>query len=132
MTKYVAREKAIKLRKDGHSYNYIVDKIGVSKGTLNCWLSDILYIREGLKSYGSIRVINANPKVIRFMVKWFKEIFGMSDENFVIRLHLYPDNDGKDCIDFWSRETGLLTSQLQKTQINTRKNKKISKRGKLP
>ena len=128
MTKYVAREKAIKLRKDGHSYNYIADKIGVSKGTLNCWLSDILYtpnqetisrigkaraksgeikslqkldsikrarseakkeinfigkrdlfmlglalyIGEGSKSYGIIRVINANPKVIRFMVKWFK------------------------------------------------------------
>ncbi|HEC30599.1 MAG TPA: hypothetical protein ENI66_01120 [Candidatus Yonathbacteria bacterium] len=188
MTKYIEREKAIKLRKDGHSYNYIADKTGASKGTLNCWLSDIpyipnnetisrigkaraksgevkslqklnsikmarreakneinfvskrdlfmlglaLYIGEGSKSYGIIRVINANPKVIKFMIKWFKEIFGMSDENFAIRLHLYPDNNEKECLDFWSEKTDLSALQFQKTQIDRRKNKKLSKRGKLP
>ncbi len=188
MTKYLIKEKAIKLRREGHSYNYIIDKVGVSKGTLSCWLADIpytpneetisrigkaraksgeikslqklnsiklarseakkevgfvdkrdlfmlglaLYIGEGSKSYGIVRVINANPDVIIFMIKWFKEIFGMSDKNFAIRLHLYPDNNKEECLGFWQKETGLSSVQFQKIQIDTRKNKKLSKRGKLP
>ncbi len=188
MTKYLIKEKAIRLRKEGYSYNYIAEKVGVSKGTLSCWLAEILYtpneetisrmgkaraksgeikslqklnsikmarseakqevgfvnkrdlfmlglalyIGEGSKSYGIVRIINANPDVIIFMIKWFKEIFGMSDKNFVIRLHLYPDNDEKACLSFWGKETGLPASQFQKTQIDMRKNKKLSKRGKLP
>ena len=186
MTKYLTKQKAIKLRKEGYSYNYIADRVGVSKGTLSCWLAEVpytpnkdtisrigkaraksgevkslqklnsiklakseakqeigfinkrdlfmlglaLYIGEGSKSYGVVRVINANPDVIVFMIKWFKEIFGMSDKNFVVRLHIYPDNNEAECLNFWQKKTGLSSLQFQKTQVDIRKNKKLAKRGK--
>lgn len=38
-----SKEKAIKLRKSGFSYNYISNKIGVSKSTLSYWLVNIPY-----------------------------------------------------------------------------------------
>lgn len=37
------REKVIKLRKEGHSYNYISEKIGISKSTLSGWLFNVPY-----------------------------------------------------------------------------------------
>ena len=42
--KLFIKEKAIKLRKEGYSYSYIKDKLGISKGTLSYWLRDIKYV----------------------------------------------------------------------------------------
>ncbi len=37
------KEKAIRLRKEGHSYSYINKKLGIPNGTLSYMLSDIPY-----------------------------------------------------------------------------------------
>ena len=181
-------KKVFKLRKEGHSYNYISQQTGVSKSTLSGWLSGIpytpnkitierigkaraasgrvkakqkldsiekadaeakneigeikkrdlfmlgvgIYIGEGTKTNNIVRIINADPKIIKFAVKWFEEICGLSRDNFRIRLHLYPDNNIKKCIQFWSDISGIPLSQFQKTYIDIRKDKKMFKRGKLP
>jgi len=52
-----------------------------------------LYIGEGSKTSNIIRVINSNPKIIKLAIKWFRDICGLSDENFSLRIHMYPDND---------------------------------------
>jgi hypothetical protein len=90
-----------------------------------------LYIGEGSKTDGIIRMINSNPQIICLSLKWFKEVCGLKNENFSIRLHLYPDNDKGKCITYWSTVTGIPKNQFQKTQVDMRM-KKISKRGKLP
>ncbi len=38
------RKRAIRLRKNGWSYNIIRDRLGVSKSTLSLWLRDIPYV----------------------------------------------------------------------------------------
>lgn len=43
MTKTSVKEEAIRLRKQGYSYNLIADKHNVSKSTLSLWLADIAY-----------------------------------------------------------------------------------------
>ena len=52
-----------------------------------------IYIGGGTKSNNIIRVINADPKIIKFAMLWFKSILGFSNDNFRLRLHLYPDNN---------------------------------------
>ena len=52
-----------------------------------------LYIGEGTKTHDIVRVINANPQVIQLAIKWFKEICGLKEKNFRIRIHMYPDNN---------------------------------------
>ena len=182
------REQVFKLRNEGYSYNYISEKIGISKSTLSGWLAktpytpnketiakigkaraasgywkakrkqesieeaekeakkDIgeitkrdlfvlglgIYIGEGTKTHSIVRIINADPKIIKFAVRWFEEACGLSRENFRIRLHLYPDNDVKKCMRFWSNISGIPLTQFQKTYIDIRKGKKMFKRGKLP
>lgn len=182
------KSQAIKLRQEGHSYSYIQNEVGISKGTLNSWLSIIpyrpnketierigkaraasalekhqtkldslsvayeqaikdvgelskrdifmlgiaLYIGEGSKTHDIIRVINSDPKIIRFAVKWFTEVCSLTKDNFRIRLHLYPDNNIKESLKFWSKETTIPISQFQKIQVDLRTDKKKTNKGKLP
>lgn len=91
-----------------------------------------VYIGEGCKSYNMTKVANANPAIILLSVKWFREICGVKLENFRIRLHIYPDNNENDCIDYWSKQTGIPKTQFHRSVIDTRLNKNIAKRGKLP
>ncbi|MBI3306043.1 hypothetical protein HYZ82_02820 [Candidatus Nomurabacteria bacterium] len=91
-----------------------------------------IYIGEGSKTGNSMRIINADPKIIKFTIGWFEKICDLSRENFRIRLHVYPDNNIKECVNFWSSISGIPLRQFQKTYIDIRKDKKIFKRGKLP
>lgn len=91
-----------------------------------------LYIGEGAK-YGSfIRVINSDSRTIALARQWFQEVCNIPLKNFSVRLHVYPDNDPLECKKYWSRETGIPFHQFTNVTIDTRKNKKMGKRGKLP
>ncbi|MES2088305.1 MAG: helix-turn-helix domain-containing protein [Patescibacteria group bacterium] len=91
-----------------------------------------LYLGEGTKTHNIVRVVNANPQVMSFAVRWFREVCGMKNSNFRLRLHVYPDNNIAESIKFWSNATSVPQSQFQKTSIDTRTGKKMFKRGKLP
>lgn len=175
------KQKAVQLRKDGYSYNYIVEHVPVSKSTLSEWLRDIpftpnehtldtigkahlasgiykhnlkiksleraevqakkdigslsnrdimmlglgIYIGEGGKSFNITKITNSDPKIIKFSIKWFTKSFGVDMKQFKIRLHLYPDNNEKECIEYWSKYTGVPITQFFKTSIDRRTNKKI-------
>lgn len=91
-----------------------------------------IYIGEGSKSNNIIRVVNADLRTIRLMIKWFQTICNASIDQMRIRLYLYPDNDEKKCIEYWSKNTRVPISQFHSSIIDMRGNKKAVKRGKLP
>ena len=89
-----------------------------------------LYVGEGTKTHGHIRIINSDPEVINTAIRWFEDIFNLTTKNFHIDIHLYPDNNIQKSLHFWSKSTGIPLSQFGKTQVDKRKKKKI-KRGLL-
>lgn len=91
-----------------------------------------LYIGEGSKTNDIVRIVNSNPKIIKFMVNWFQNICAVPRDNLRLRLHLYPDNDRDASREYWSKVTGLSLNQFLKPQIDSRINKKIKNKGKLP
>ncbi len=91
-----------------------------------------LYIGEGTKTHDIVRVINSNPQVIRFAIRWFKESCGLSQSNFRLRLHVYPDTNIEKSIEFWSKATAIPKGQFQVAQVDRRKDKKTVNKGKLP
>lgn len=91
-----------------------------------------IYIGEGTKDDRTIRLINADPKIIKFAIKWLKLSCGLTNRNFRLRIHMYPDTNEKECLSFWANVTKIPLSQFHKTQIDTRLGKKKSKIGKLP
>ncbi len=91
-----------------------------------------LYLGEGSKSYEIIRIINSDPKIIKLAVKWFKNTCGLSSKNITIAIHLYPDNDEKECLTYWSKAVNIPLVQFRKTQVDSRTDKSDKKMRKLP
>jgi transcriptional regulator with XRE-family HTH domain len=97
------------------------------------WLIGIgLYIGEGSKTTERVRIINSDPDVIKFGVRWLKDICGLSEDNITIALHIYPDNNPQECVRYWQGVTGIPRENFRKTQVDRRENKKKGKRGSLP
>ncbi len=90
-----------------------------------------LYLGEGSKAQEQVRIVNSDPRVIRFAIAWFKSL-GLEQKNFVMTLHLYPDSDIEKSIVYWEEITGIPRAQFLKVQIDWRKDKKAYKLGKLP
>lgn len=182
------KNQAINLRKEGYSYNYISEHIGVSKSTLHDWLQTVsyspnrftiatigkararsgeakarmkkdsyeiatqsarndigkltkrdvfmlgigVYIGEGSKTNDIVRIVNSDPTIIRFAVRWFIDVCGLSSDHLVARVHLYPSNNELDAIEYWHKVSTIAKSNFQKSSIDTRKNKKSFRIGTTP
>lgn len=97
------------------------------------WLLGIgLYLGEGSKLYERIRVINSDPKIIELAVKWFRKICGLKKRNLSPTIHVYPDNNITEAINYWSKIIKIPKNQFCKTQIDRRGNKSGKKKRKLP
>jgi len=91
-----------------------------------------LYLGDGEKTYENIRITNSDPKIIKIAMRWFQEICGFKMKNFIPSVHLYPDNDIEESLNYWARITGIPKKQFNKTQIDRRSNKSERKKRKLP
>jgi transcriptional regulator with XRE-family HTH domain len=90
-----------------------------------------LYLGEGAKTAGITRIVNADPKVITASVKWFLGR-GVLLEQLSARIHLYPDSDIQNSLQFWSLTTSIPIEQFKKSYVDTRTDKKAKKKAILP
>ena len=91
-----------------------------------------LYLGEGSKSHEQVRIVNADPTIIKLSIKWLKEFGKVGLEHLRISIHGYPDHNVNELVNFWSKELDIPIEQFIKTQIDIRLNKSTLKRRKLP
>ena len=91
-----------------------------------------IYIGEGSKTGSLTRIVNSDPKIIRFCIMWLKECFGLSDSNFRIRLFVYPDNDQVMVTKYWMKYLKMKKEVFYPVYVDTRTNKSKDRRGVLP
>lgn len=97
------------------------------------WMLGIgLYIGEGAKTIEAVRISNSDPAVVALAIRWLKECCNLSDDNITVKLHLYPDNDIAVSTRYWQTITNLPEARFRRFHVDTRRNKKQSRRGKLP
>lgn len=87
------------------------------------------YATEGTKTDQGCSFANADPKIIKFMVDWFREFCSVPEDKFRGAIWLHEElNEGK-AKDFWSRLTEIPLTQFYKTYIaqNKMDSKKIRK-----
>ena len=169
------KERALKLRSNGLSYNEILKKIPVAKSTVSLWcryvklttaqrkildnrkynglagikaiqnifwgrrceafLSGVslsnrlkkrdtrfiaglmLYWAEGSKSSGGASIANSDPRIIKFMVRWFNEFFEIKPEEFTIHLHLHSGQDENKMKFYWSKITDVPLQNFCKSFV---------------
>jgi transcriptional regulator with XRE-family HTH domain len=91
-----------------------------------------IYVGEGSKAGNLTRIVNSDPRIIKFSMLWLKKCFGLSDSNFKIRIHLYPDTDEVTAVTFWSKELSLPRESFHSCYVDRRTNKKTKKQNILP
>jgi transcriptional regulator with XRE-family HTH domain len=91
-----------------------------------------IYMGEGSKTYETVRIVNADPEIIKIAIVWFTECCKIPRDNMRIRIHMYPDTSERQSIRYWSKITGLSKKQFGKTVVDTRSNKSSIKKRKLP
>lgn len=78
-----------------------------------------LYWAEGFKNRHEHRLgfCNSDPEMIRFYIKWLKEILGVKNEDIILRLTLNESYERKsdEIIDYWAKITELPKEQFTKT-----------------
>ncbi|OGZ66230.1 MAG: hypothetical protein A3C58_01625 [Candidatus Staskawiczbacteria bacterium RIFCSPHIGHO2_02_FULL_34_10] len=79
----------------------------------------MLYWAEGDKSelHEHVKFTNADPRMIKFIMRWFREICKIQEERFRVCIHIHSLHVKKDIENYWSGVTGIPISQFHKTQI---------------
>jgi hypothetical protein len=76
----------------------------------------MLYWAEGNKN-NRVGISNSDPELIRFMMKWFREICHVPDSRFKLYLNLHSGQNEGDIKKFWSTVIGLPVSQFSKSYV---------------
>jgi transposase len=76
----------------------------------------MLYLGEGGKTErGSVRISNADPEVIKIMMKFFRRICMVKEEKFRGHIHIHSHLNVKKAEEYWSKISSIPTSQFYKT-----------------
>lgn len=88
-----------------------------------------LYAGEGNKTDGQAGFANADPKLIKFMMTWFKNYCQIPIYKFRGAIWLHENLDENQSKKYWSTLTGIPINQFHKTYIarNKTESKKIRK-----
>jgi len=77
-----------------------------------------LYWAEGDKNeLERVKFTNSDPRMITFMMKWFKEICEVPQEKFRIALHIHNLHSRKNVVKYWSEITRIPKKQFHKLYI---------------
>jgi len=75
-----------------------------------------LYWGEGGKTNkGMARISNSDPAVIRFMMRFFREIFNVPAKKFRGHVHTFSHLNAEKAEKYWSRISGISHKQFYKT-----------------
>lgn len=75
----------------------------------------VLYLGEGRKNQRTVSVANADPDVIKMMMKFFRKICKVKEEKFRGHIHIHSHFNVKKAEKYWSEITNIPLSQFYKT-----------------
>ena len=77
-----------------------------------------LYWAEGDKHKGErVKFTNSDERMIKLMMRWFREICFVPEEKFRIALHVHSLHTKSDIKNYWSKITGVSEARFQKLYI---------------
>lgn len=115
-------------------YNKSKDEIrGISDQELKL-IGIGLYWAEGYKanSWKTASFTNSDPGMISLMMRWFREICGVREERFRLKVQTHDNKTVKRIEEFWSDITGIPLSQFTKATVTISKSSKLIRGNTLP
>ncbi|MBU1110357.1 hypothetical protein KKB83_01970 [Patescibacteria group bacterium] len=88
-----------------------------------------LYLGDGNKTDSQVGFSNSNPKIISFMIRWFREFCEIPEEKLRGQIWIHDNQNEKHARLFWSNLTNIPLCQFKKSYIAKNKinSKKIRK-----
>lgn len=88
-----------------------------------------LYAAEGSKRNYAIQFANTDPRMIVFMMNWFRKFCEVPESKFRGSIWIHDDLDVKEATKFWSELTGIPGNQFHKAYLvkNKANSRKIRK-----
>lgn len=85
-----------------------------------------LYWGEGSKKNRRVSISNSDPRIIKFMMNWFKEVWGIKSDRFTLYVSINKIHRDriKDIEKYWSKITNIPITQFNKTVLIKAKSKK--------
>jgi hypothetical protein len=130
---YAGRIKGARMQKERKEkkIHYYIEKGLKEIGKLNkreFFIAGLsLYWGEGSKKRPATNFYNSDPLIIKFMIKWFKEIFHIENERFLMYVTINKIHRRRltKVIKYWSEITNIPIAQFRKPILIKAKNKKI-------
>ncbi len=111
----IRSEKAAKIR-EGHKKKGIKQIRKISAKELKL-IGSALYWAEGSSHRNSLRFANSDPTMIIVMMEFMRKICKIPNEKIKARIHLYPQMNENQAINYWKKITGLPRCNFQKPQL---------------
>jgi len=107
----LAKEKAKKLQKNA------AKDIGALSERELFLMGAALYWAEGYKKRlrWTLQFCNSDPAMIKFMMKFFKEVCNVPKEKIKASAQIHPNVTPEKAINYWSRISGISKKQFTKT-----------------
>lgn len=89
-----------------------------------------LYWGEGYKkSHGEVGFTNSDPIIIKTILRWFIEFYGIKKKDFILRVSINKlhKNRMQEVENYWSLITGIPLAQFTKTSLIKTAQKKVYK-----
>ncbi len=105
-------------------------KINLSPNEKDLKTSGImLYWGEGAKSGNVVKLSNSDPDLIRLFLNFLRNICGIDEKRLKALIHLYPDHNENELLQFWIKITNIPRERFYKPFIH--KGKKGSYKNKV-
>lgn len=87
-----------------------------------------IYAGEGGKTDRDISFVNSDPKMIKFMINWFKDFCDISNDKLRGSLYIHDDLNENKAKSFWSKLSGIPLSQFTKSYIAKNNENRLRKK----
>jgi transcriptional regulator with XRE-family HTH domain len=74
----------------------------------------MLYVGEGSKTDGAVKLANSDPRVIRLHLRWLRHFFEIDERRLRVSLYLHRGLDLDAAVAFWSGLTEIPPEQFTK------------------
>lgn len=115
----VEKRRINRLRNENNKRELIIDEAKkdikeVSDYELKI-IGAMLYLGEGRKTQRTVSIANADPDVIKMIMKFFRKICKVKEEKFRGHIHIHSHLNVKKAEKYWSEVSGIPLSQFYKT-----------------
>lgn len=90
-----------------------------------------LYLAEGAKTMRQVHFVNADPRVILFMMRWLQRFFSKGIHDFAVSVLINQSHRSREALvlRFWARYLGINQKQFRKTIfVKTKQEKQYANR----